>query len=74
LVNEGGGQTIDEVRNAERHALEDHVKQHPLMQAVLLQFPKAKIGDIRTAQQIAEAATQEALPEVDEEWDPFEEE
>jgi DNA polymerase-3 subunit gamma/tau len=74
VVNEGGGKTIDEVRNAERYALEDRVKQHPLMQAVLLQFPKAKIGDIRTAQQIAEAATEEALPEVDEEWDPFEEE
>ncbi|WP_299778943.1 DNA polymerase III subunit gamma/tau [uncultured Roseobacter sp.] len=72
VVNEGGGKTIDEVRNAERYALEAEAKTHPLMQAVLAQFPKAQIKDIRTADQIAAEAVQEALPEVEDEWDPFE--
>ncbi|WP_299954364.1 DNA polymerase III subunit gamma/tau [uncultured Roseobacter sp.] len=72
VVNEGGGKTIDEVRNAERYALEAEAKAHPLMQAVLAQFPKAQIKDIRTADQIATEAVQEALPEVEDEWDPFE--
>ncbi|WP_299828056.1 DNA polymerase III subunit gamma/tau [uncultured Roseobacter sp.] len=72
VVNEGGGKTIDEVRNAERYALEAEAKAHPLMQAVLAQFPKAQIKDIRTADQIAAEAVQEALPEVEDEWDPFE--
>lgn len=72
VVNEGGGKTIDEVRNAARYALEAEAKAHPLMQAVLAQFPKAQIKDIRTAEQIAAEAVQEALPEVEDEWDPFE--
>ncbi|MEP2640315.1 DNA polymerase III subunit gamma/tau [Roseobacter sp.] len=72
LVSEGGNKTIDEVRNAKKYALEEEAKAHPMMQAVLTQFPKARITDIRTADQIAAAAVQEALPEVEDEWDPFE--
>ncbi|MDW3224457.1 MAG: DNA polymerase III subunit gamma/tau [Paracoccaceae bacterium] len=72
IVSEGGGKTIDEVRNAKKYALEDAAHKHPLMQAVLAQFPKAKIKDIRTPDQIASEAVQEALPEVEDEWDPFE--
>ena len=41
------------------------------MQAVLLAFPKAKITDIRTTKDIAAEAKIEALPEVEDEWDPF---
>jgi DNA polymerase-3 subunit gamma/tau len=44
-----------------------------LVRAVLDTFPKAAIRDIRTAQDIASQADSEALPEVSEEWDPFEE-
>ena len=72
LVNTGGGKTIDEVRNAERYALEAEVQQHPLMQAVLAQFPKASITDIRTPDQVAASAQADALAEVEDEWDPFE--
>jgi DNA polymerase-3 subunit gamma/tau len=43
------------------------------VQAVMAAFPKARITAIRTALEIAGAARIEALPEVDEEWDPFEE-
>jgi DNA polymerase-3 subunit gamma/tau len=44
-----------------------------MVQAVLAQFPSAKITAIRTAAQIAAEAVEEALPEVEDEWDPFEE-
>ncbi len=73
VVSEGGGKTVDEVRNAEKYAREAEATAHPLVQAVLEHFPKARIKDIRTAKDIAEEAHIEALPEVDDEWDPFEE-
>ncbi|WP_415401475.1 DNA polymerase III subunit gamma/tau [Tateyamaria sp. SN3-11] len=73
VVNEGGGQTIAEVRDADELALKATAEAHPLVQAVLAQFPKAKITAIRTAEDIAQEAHIEALPEVDDEWDPFEE-
>lgn len=73
VVSEGGAKTIDEVRNAEKYAREAQAMTHPLVQAVIAQFPNAKITDIRTAADIAQEAHIEALPEVDDEWDPFEE-
>lgn len=73
LVNEGGAATIAELRNADRLALEAKAKEHPLVQAVLLAFPTAKITGIRTPEALEAVAAVEALPEVDEEWDPFEE-
>ena len=45
---------------------------HPMVQAVLARFPKAVIKDIRTPEQIAADVETEALPEVEDEWDPFE--
>ena len=53
IVNDGGGQTIDEVQNAEKYALEAAAKDHPMVQAVLARFPAAKIKGIRTPEQIA---------------------
>ncbi|WP_420012622.1 DNA polymerase III subunit gamma/tau [Tateyamaria sp.] len=73
VVNDGGAETIAEVRDAAENALRAQAESHPLVQAVLAQFPKAKITDIRTPQDIANEAHIEALPEVDDEWDPFEE-
>ncbi|WP_299138684.1 DNA polymerase III subunit gamma/tau [uncultured Tateyamaria sp.] len=73
IVNDGGGKTIAEVRDAEELALKSKAEAHPLVQAVMAQFPKAKITAIRTAEEIAQEAHIEALPEVDDEWDPFEE-
>ncbi|MEM8579501.1 MAG: DNA polymerase III subunit gamma/tau [Pseudomonadota bacterium] len=73
VVAEGGGETIAEVRDADKLAAEAEAKAHPLVQAVLAQFPKARITDIRSAEDIALDAEAEALPEVDDEWDPFEE-
>ena len=71
-MNEGGAETIAEVRDAADNALQAKAANHPLVQAVLAQFPKAKIKSIRTPEQIAAEAVQDALPEVEDEWDPFE--
>lgn len=73
VVNEGGADTVAELRDAAENALKSQAESHPLVQAVLTHFPKAKITDIRTPQDIANEAHIEALPEVDDEWDPFEE-
>ncbi len=43
-----------------------------MVQAVLRAFPRARITAIRTPEAEAQAASAEALPEVDDEWDPFE--
>ncbi|MEC8796917.1 MAG: DNA polymerase III subunit gamma/tau [Pseudomonadota bacterium] len=72
VTGSGGGTTIAEDRDAERLAMEAKAQEHPLVQAVLLAFPSAKITDIRTPEELAKAAAAEALPEVDDEWDPFE--
>ncbi|MBM07418.1 MAG: DNA polymerase III subunit gamma/tau [Oceanibulbus sp.] len=72
LVNEGGAETIAQIRDARELALKKQAEEHPMMQAVLAQFPTARITAIRTPEDIAAAATAEALPEVEDEWDPFE--
>lgn len=72
LVNENGAETIAQIRDARELALKKQAQEHPMMQAVLAQFPKARITAIRTPEDIAAAATAEALPEVEDEWDPFE--
>ncbi len=73
VVNDGGQETIAEVRDARDLALRHSAQEHPLMQAVMAKFPKARITAIRTPEQIAAEAVEEALPEVEDEWDPFEE-
>ncbi len=73
VVGSGGGKTIAEDRDADKLELETQAKDHPLVQAVFAAFPKARITDIRTPDALAEVAAQEALPEVEDEWDPFEE-
>ena len=72
IVNSGGAPTIASIRDAKDNALREEAEEHPLMQAVMAQFPRAKITAIRTPQDIAAAAVEEALPEVEDEWDPFE--
>ena len=47
--------------------------QNPLVQAVFAAFPTARITDIRTPQETRTEAALTALPEVEDEWDPFEE-
>lgn len=72
VVSGGGQPTIAEARDAGRREAEAEAMKNPLVQAVLHAFPGAKITEVRTADQMAEAAAVEALPEVEDEWDPFE--
>ncbi len=73
IESEGGAPTIAEVKDAADDALRAEARAHPMVQAVLEAFPAAKIINIRTPEAIAAKAQVEALPEVDEEWDPFDE-
>ncbi len=73
VVSEGGEPTIAELRDAAENALKQQVQEHPLMQAVLATFPKAKITKIETEKDKTQEALEDALPEVDDEWDPFDE-
>ncbi|MFN4155884.1 MAG: DNA polymerase III subunit gamma/tau [Paracoccaceae bacterium] len=72
VVSGGGAPTLAEVRDADRLQTEAEVMQTPLVQAVMLAFPGAKIAEIRTAEELVQAAAADALPEVEDEWDPFE--
>ncbi len=77
VVGSGGAPTIAEARDAEKLAQEAEAQQNPLVQAVLAAFPGAKISEIRSPEAMAARAAAEALPEaepeVDDDWDPFEE-
>ncbi|MFC3182729.1 DNA polymerase III subunit gamma/tau [Cypionkella sinensis] len=72
VVNTGGAATLAEERDAAAEAARAEAMGNPLVQAVMQAFPGAKITDIRTAEAMAATAAAEALPEVDDEWDPFE--
>lgn len=72
VVSEGGAPTLAEQRDKARLEAEAEAMQNPLVQAVMAAFPGAKIAEIRTPAALAAAAEAEALPEVEDEWDPFE--
>ena len=72
VVAESDSPTIAELRDEKRAADEAEVRKNPLVTAVFDAFPKAKIIDIRTPADITAQAAEQALPEVGEEWDPFE--
>jgi DNA polymerase-3 subunit gamma/tau len=73
VVGDGGAPTIAETRDAAQNATKAEAEAHPLVQAVIAAFPKAKITEIRTQADKAQEALTDALPEVDDEWDPFDE-
>ena len=72
VVSSGGAATIAEERDKDKLAAEAEAMQNPLVLAVLAAFPGAKISKIRTPEALAASAAAEALPEVEDEWDPFE--
>jgi DNA polymerase-3 subunit gamma/tau len=72
VVNDATARTIAEERDAAELALKAEAEKHPLVQAVYSAFPGAQIAAIRTPEEIAAEAEAEALPEVEDEWDPFE--
>ena len=73
-IGDNGAKTIAELRDTAANALTQEAQKHPLVQAVLIAFPKAKITEIRTEKDIATEAQVQALPEVEDEWDPFDDE
>ncbi|UWP88524.1 DNA polymerase III subunit gamma/tau [Aliiroseovarius crassostreae] len=73
LVNGCDEPTIAELRDSEKLALQREAEAHPLVQAVIAAFPKAKVTDIRSTEDMAQEAAVEGLQEVEDEWDPFEE-
>lgn len=73
LVNGCEAPTITETRDGEKLALEEEARAHPLVQAVVAAFPKARITEIRSAEDMVQEAAEEGLAEVEDEWDPFEE-
>jgi DNA polymerase-3 subunit gamma/tau len=73
VVATGGGATLAEDADKDRKAAEAAALENPLVQAVMAAFPGARIAEIRSAAELAAEAQAEALPEVEDEWDPFEE-
>jgi DNA polymerase-3 subunit gamma/tau len=73
VVSGGGAPTISETRNARDMANRDKARDNPLVQAVFAAFPQAQITQVRTPDEVQTAAGNEALPAVEDEWDPFEE-
>ena len=72
VVNSGGAETVAESRDNDRLTAAAEAMQSPLVHAVIAAFPGARISAIRTPEALAQAAAIAALPEVDEDWDPFE--
>ncbi len=72
VVGTGGAPTLVEQRDAELYAVNAEAAQIPLVAAVMAAFPGARITEIRTPDTRIEQARDAALPEVDDEWDPFE--
>ena len=67
VSSDAGAPTIAEVRDAAELAVRKTAQDHPLVQAVIAAFPKARITDIRTPEDKVQDAYEDALPE----WDPF---
>jgi DNA polymerase-3 subunit gamma/tau len=72
VVSEGGAETIAETRTAERRAAEAEARHNPVIAAIFDAFPNAKFEDITTPEALAAEQQADALPEVEDEWDPFE--
>ena len=72
VVNEGGESTIAEMKLEESNKLNALAKEHKMVQTAFLAFPNAKITNIRSTESMTQEAAIESLPEVTEEWDPFE--
>ncbi len=73
VVNAGGAATISERRSEAETKAETEAGAHPLVRAALAAFPGAEIRKVTPREKIEAEAAEEALAEVPDEWDPFEE-
>ena len=67
-----GAPTIAERRDGEARALRQEVSAHPLVRAVFDAFPGATISGVTSRAEREGAAAGEALEDVPDDWDPFE--
>ncbi len=72
LGNEEAEETIADKRDAKARELKAAAADHPMLKALFEAFPKSEITGVRTLQDISAEVQADALPEVDDEWDPFE--
>tara|TARA_B100001173_G_scaffold238350_1_gene208065 strand:- start:2107 stop:3855 length:1749 start_codon:yes stop_codon:yes gene_type:complete len=73
VVGNCSGETIQEQRNAKDATLKREAKLHPFVKTVFDNFPKASIVEIKSQAEIVAEAEETGLPEIEGEWDPFEE-
>jgi DNA polymerase-3 subunit gamma/tau len=73
VVGNCSGETIQEQRNAKDATLKREAKLHPFVKTVFENFPKASITEIKSQAEIIAEAEETGLPEIEGEWDPFEE-
>ena len=77
VVSSGGAATLAEAREAGIAEVRADAAGNPLVQAILAAFPGARITDVRSPETLTAAAAEMALPpaepELDDDWDPFEE-
>ena len=72
VVSEGGAATIAEVKAAELEKAKAVAMENPLVAAIFNAFPQAEFAEITDAAALEAEIATEALPEVEDEWDPFE--
>ena len=72
VVGNCSGETIQEQRNAKDATLKREAKLHPFVKTVFDNFPKASIIEIKSQAEIIAEAEETGLPEIEGEWDPFE--
>ena len=74
IVNEGGGATIAEKRDASKQNLHLEVMEHPMVKSVLENFPGSNIHEVHVQKlQLENSDNDNILISQEEEWDPFEE-
>jgi DNA polymerase III subunit gamma/tau len=77
VVSAGGQPTIAETRDRDQAEAHAEAAENPMVQAILTAFPGARITDVRSPEALVAEAAQTALPqadpELDDDWDPFEE-
>ncbi|MEM8554975.1 MAG: DNA polymerase III subunit gamma/tau [Pseudomonadota bacterium] len=71
-IAEGGAPSLREQRTSAETERLDRARAHPGVAAVLKTLPNAKLIRVDTIKAPDQAAAEEALPEVPDEWDPFE--
>ena len=74
IVNEGGGATIAEKRDASKQNLHLEVMEHPMVKSVLENFPGSNIHEVHVQNlPLGNSDNDKILISQEEEWDPFEE-